>query len=167
MLGTHEEVREGLKVLESERGELLEDNQRMANLLADSAGDKKDVASVLERLADERRDFQQQCKQFKEKGELVASELKCIIFFVDCVELMLEHHIAELERMRAPPPKPPATSVPAEELRRLKKERDDLKDAVSSFETQLLDIQMDTKILAEDRDNFKLLYQQVCGDYVI
>ncbi len=51
--------------------------------------------------------------------------------------------------------------MPAEEVRRLKKERDDLKDAVSSFETQLLDIQMDTKILAEDRDNFKLLYQQV------
>lgn len=60
---------EGLKVLESEREELLRDNQRMANLLADSEGDRKEVANVLERLAEERRNFQRQCKQFKDKGE--------------------------------------------------------------------------------------------------
>lgn len=52
------------------------------------------------------------------------------------------------------------------ETRKLRKERDDLKGAISSFETELLDIQMDTKVLADDRDNFKLLYEQVwahCG----
>lgn len=69
MAETHKEVRVGLKVLESERGELLEDNQRMANLLADSEGDRKEVANVLERLSEERKNFQRQCKQFKEKGE--------------------------------------------------------------------------------------------------
>jgi hypothetical protein len=49
----------------------------------------------------------------------------------------------------------------AAEVRKLRKERDDLKDAVCSFETELQDIQQDTKVLAEDRDNFKLLYEQV------
>lgn len=43
----------------------------------------------------------------------------------------------------------------------MRKERDDLKCAISSFETELLEIQMDTKVLADDRDNFKLLYEQV------
>lgn len=57
---------------------------------------------------------------------------------------------------------PGLVSSPAAELRRLRKERDDLKDAVSNFETELLEIQADTKLLAEDRDNFKLLYEQVC-----
>ena len=47
------------------------------------------------------------------------------------------------------------------EARKLRNERDDLKDAISSFETELLEIQMDTKVLADDRDNFKLLYEQV------
>lgn len=49
----------------------------------------------------------------------------------------------------------------AAEARKLRKERDDLKSAVCSFETELLSIQVDTKVLAEDRDNFKLLYEQV------
>ena len=77
------------------------------------------------------------------------------------VEATLQRHIADLESLRVLPLQAPPTVVPAEEVRRLRKERDDLKDAVCSFETQLLDIQMDTKILAEDRDNFRLLYQQV------
>lgn len=74
------------------------------------------------------------------------------------------------------------------ELGRLRKERDDLKEAVNNFETELMQvctlapcvccittgvwykyvnvficdqIQADTKALAEDRDNFKLLYEQV------
>ena len=47
------------------------------------------------------------------------------------------------------------------EIRRLRKERDELKEAVRSFEAELTQIQLDTKMLAEDRDNFKLLYEQV------
>ena len=47
------------------------------------------------------------------------------------------------------------------EVKRLRKERDELKEAVRNFETELTQIQMDTKMLAEDRDNFKLLYEQV------
>lgn len=55
-------------------------------------------------------------------------------------------------------PHPPQAAA---EIRRLRKERNDLKDAISNFETELLQIQMDTRTLAEDRDNFKLLYEQV------
>ena len=66
---THEEVRQGLKVLQMERDELLEDNQRMASMLASSEGDRKEVANVLDRLAEERKNFQRQCKQFRDKGE--------------------------------------------------------------------------------------------------
>lgn len=75
-------------------------------------------------------------------------------------EGILQRQIADLEHKRPPPPSGHVSS-PAAELRRLRKERDDLKDAVSNFETELLEIQMDTKLLAEDRDNFKLLYEQV------
>lgn len=46
-------------------------------------------------------------------------------------------------------------------MKRVKKERDELKEAVRNFETELTQIQLDTKMLAEDRDNFKLLYEQV------
>lgn len=47
---------------------LLEDNQQMAKLLADSEGDKKEVANLLERLSEERKNFQRKMKQFKEQG---------------------------------------------------------------------------------------------------
>ena len=47
------------------------------------------------------------------------------------------------------------------DLRKIRRERNELKDAVKSFEAELTQIQMDTKMLAEDRDNFKLLYEQV------
>lgn len=68
-------------------------------------------------------------------------------------EAILQRQVAELESR--------ATPLPAADVRKLRKERDDLKSAVCSFETELLSIQMDTSVLAEDRDNFKLLYEQV------
>ncbi len=46
-------------------------------------------------------------------------------------------------------------------LRQVAKERDELKQAVGGFETELVEIQAEAKALAEDRDNFKLLYEQV------
>ncbi len=46
-------------------------------------------------------------------------------------------------------------------LRQVARERDELKQAVSGFETELVEIQAEAKALAEDRDNFKLLYEQV------
>ena len=70
-------------------------------------------------------------------------------------EAVLQQQIADLERHNG------HTSSPTAEVRRLRKERDDLRDAVRNFETELSEIQMDTKLLAEDRDNFKLLYEQV------
>lgn len=49
----------------------------------------------------------------------------------------------------------------ATDLRRIRRERDELKEAVKNFEDELKQIQADTQMLAEDRDNFKLLYEQV------
>ncbi len=46
-------------------------------------------------------------------------------------------------------------------LRQVARERDELKQAVGGFETELVEIQAEAKALAEDRDNFKLLYEQV------
>lgn len=44
---------------------------------------------------------------------------------------------------------------------RLRRERDELKNAVTTFEAELMEIQAEASTLAEDRDNFKLLYEQV------
>ena len=54
-----------------------------------------------------------------------------------------------------------SSTVSSVELRRLRRERDELRDAVTSFETELVEIQTEARTLAEDRDNFKLLYEQV------
>ena len=56
---------------------------------------------------------------------------------------------------------PSATLTAGSKIKRVRKERDELKEAVRNFESELTQIQMDTKMLAEDRDNFKLLYEQV------
>ena len=56
--------------IETEKEEIFEDNQRIATMLATSEGDKKEVGSILERLSEERRNFQRQCRQFKEKGKV-------------------------------------------------------------------------------------------------
>lgn len=85
---------------------------------------------------------------------------KFLSFLIECI---LQQRIADLESRAAPPPSLP---VGSDTIRKLRKERDDLKDAVSNFETELLQIQMNTKILAEDRDNFRLLYEQVYAAYL-
>lgn len=41
----------------------------MAKLLDNSEGDRKEVGDMLERLSEERKNFQRQCKQFEDKGE--------------------------------------------------------------------------------------------------
>ena len=73
-------------------------------------------------------------------------------------ESILQQRINELESNKPPHTGHGTGGVISE----LKRERDELKDAVRSFETELMEIQMDSRRLAEDRDNFKLLYQQVC-----
>ena len=65
------------------------------------------------------------------------------------------------ERVRELESRPLATLTAGSEIKRVRKERDELKEAVRNFESELIQIQMDTKMLAEDRDNFKLLYEQV------
>lgn len=59
---------EKIRQLESEKAELLEDNQQMAKMVSGSEGDKKEVANLLERLSEERKNFQRQCNQLKAKG---------------------------------------------------------------------------------------------------
>ena len=92
-----------------------------------------------------------------------------VLVVVTCIafisEDILQVRIAQLEAQVATIPSSSMELHPpqaAAEVRRLRKERNDLKDAISNFETELLQIQMDTKTLADDRDNFKLLYEQVC-----
>lgn len=66
-----EELNNQLQRLQREKAELLEDNQHIAKLLANSEGDRKEVGDLLERLSEERRNFQRQCRQFKDKGQFV------------------------------------------------------------------------------------------------
>ena len=68
LLETRGEAEGVLCGVEGENVELLQDNHRMAKLLAGSEGDRKDIVSLLDRVMEERKDFQRQCKRFKEKG---------------------------------------------------------------------------------------------------
>lgn len=82
------------------------------------------------------------------------TDRRCLTAPLVHTEAVLQRQVTELKSRVAP-------LLPAADMRKLRKERDDLKNAVCNFETELLDIQLDTKVLAEDRDNFKLLYEQV------
>ena len=63
-----ETMKSQLHHLENEKGELLADNQRMAEMLATSEGDTHEVTRVLERLTEERRCLQRQCQQLRDNG---------------------------------------------------------------------------------------------------
>lgn len=54
--------------LEKGKEELLRDNRRMAEMLATSEGDSQEVADMLERLSQERRQLRRQCQQLRENG---------------------------------------------------------------------------------------------------
>ena len=62
---TVEKFQSELHKIGSEKGELLADNQRMAELLAVSEGESQ----VMEGLIEERRSLQRQCKQLRDNGE--------------------------------------------------------------------------------------------------
>jgi hypothetical protein len=47
----------------------------MASLLASSDGDRKEVGGLLERLSEERKNFQWQVEQFKDRGWLAFAEI--------------------------------------------------------------------------------------------
>ncbi len=71
MIESLREMEEKIQQLGTEKTELFEDNQRIAQHLATSEGDRKEVGSILERLSEERKNFQRQCRQFKEKGKIL------------------------------------------------------------------------------------------------
>ena len=68
MNGSIEKLKSQLLALEKERGELLSDNQRMAEMLATSEGDSVQVTQVIERLTEERRSLLRQCQQLRDNG---------------------------------------------------------------------------------------------------
>ena len=70
-------------------------------------------------------------------------------------EKVLSQQLTELESRKLP------GGGGISDVKRVRRERDELKEAVKCFEAELTQIQADTKMLAEDRDNFKLLYEQV------
>ena len=63
-----EKLKSLLNQLENEKGELLTDNKRMAEMLSTSEGDSQEFTQVLERLTEERKSLQRQCQQLKENG---------------------------------------------------------------------------------------------------
>ena len=54
--------------LEKERDELMADNRKMAELLAAGEGESREVADMVERLAEDRKQLQRQCTQLRLKG---------------------------------------------------------------------------------------------------
>lgn len=61
-------VQAEVRQLEQKREELFSDNRRMAEMLATSEGESREVADMLERLATERKQLQRQCQQLRENG---------------------------------------------------------------------------------------------------
>ncbi len=59
-----------MRQLERKREELFADNRRMAEMLATSEGESREVADMLERLAGERKQLQRQCQQLRENGRV-------------------------------------------------------------------------------------------------
>lgn len=68
MTSSVEKLKSHLNQLESEKGELLTDNKRMAEMLSTSEGDSHEFTRVLERLTEERKSLLRQCQQLKENG---------------------------------------------------------------------------------------------------
>ncbi len=50
--------------------ELHSDNRRMAELLATSEGETQEVANVIERLTQEKKELLKQCQDLKKNGEI-------------------------------------------------------------------------------------------------
>ena len=59
-----------LHKIKGEKGELLVDNQRMAELLSASEGDSQEAGQVMERLNEERRSLQSHCRQLRDNGNI-------------------------------------------------------------------------------------------------
>ena len=54
--------------LQRESDELHSDNRRMAEMLATSEGESREVADMIERLSEEKVALQRQCVEHREKG---------------------------------------------------------------------------------------------------
>ena len=70
-------IEQELDQLERKKEELFMDNRRMAEMLATSEGESREVADMLERLAGDKKQLQRQCQQLRESGGLKQT----ILFF--------------------------------------------------------------------------------------
>eukprot|EP00731_Ephydatia_muelleri_P030834 Em0022g348a len=131
-----EALEEKLKQMEQAHNEVLADNRRMTEMLATAEGDSKEMAGLLERLSEDRKKLQRECSELRRRRAATDG---------------LERGSGGGEEL----------SESSYDIRTLKKERDELKHAVAAFETELEQIQANAQRLAEDRDNFKVLYEQV------
>lgn len=59
--------------LQRESDELHSDNRRMAEMLATSEGESREVADMIERLTEEKKALQRQCLEYREKGWFIVS----------------------------------------------------------------------------------------------
>lgn len=81
-----ERLKSQLNQLESEKGELLTDNRRMAEMLSTSEGDSREFTQVLERLTEERKSLQRQCLLLKDNGK--SPELYCVCSQHVCIHTL-------------------------------------------------------------------------------
>ncbi|XP_065884838.1 centrosomal protein of 135 kDa-like [Dysidea avara] len=124
-----------VKTLEQEKLVLVEDNRRMAQMLCVSKGDEQMTTTTVKQLMEEKRSLQEQCNLLKKR------------------EAQLEQHMHNSSKVQG------VVSEP-QDYAELKAERNELREAVKNFETELMQIQMDAQDLASDRNNFKVLYEQ-------
>lgn len=129
------DLQDALKTLEQEKQVLVEDNRRMAQLLCVSKGDEQNTATAIQQLIEEKKSLQDQCGLLRKR------------------EAQLEQHLHDSSKKLS------VTSEPID-YAKLKAERNELREAVKNFETELMQIQMDAQDLASDRNNFKVLYEQ-------
>ena len=116
---------------------MLSDNQRMAEMLATSQNDSEQAAELLEKLSKENRLLRKQIQRLKETGNVDWFNWFSKLV---CVECTLQDKLEVLEGDKGKRGESPITSSSPGELRKLQKERDELREAVKSFETELLQV---------------------------
>ncbi|CAI8057878.1 Centrosomal protein of 135 kDa [Geodia barretti] len=136
-----QELASKLEEMRRVREEVTTDNRRLAEIVVVMEGEGEEAAAMLESLRRERKELRRECVQLRER------------------ESSLQRRVSDLERSGGQ--NFPGGSVSQGEVRRICRERDQLKEATSQMEAELIQIQSDAKSLANDRDNFKLLYEQV------
>lgn len=110
---------------------LVEDNRRMAQLLCVSKGDEQTTATTIKQLMEEKKSLQEQCSLLKKRGMPVLINFQ--IIYWSTPEAQLEQHLHDSSN------KYNVTSEPLD-YAELKTERNELREAVKNFETELMQV---------------------------